>query len=132
MRSELDGKVPFPSIDIADNVFMGTVVLGADKAEWGIAEEEHYETSNVQCCFIQHSIWLISQCYINWITFRIFRVDFAITKDGIRQMTKVKTEVQNSSEEFTTKANMSVSIKSKILIEAKRLMLILSATYLKI
>lgn len=33
LRSELDGKVPFPSIDIADNVFMGTVVLGADKAE---------------------------------------------------------------------------------------------------
>ena len=97
-----------------------------------LAEEEHYETSSVQCCFIQHSIWLISQCYINWITFRIFRVDFAITKDGIRQMTKVKTEVQNSSEEFTTKANMLVSIKSKILIEAKRLMLILSAPYLKI
>lgn len=47
MCSELNGEVRFLSIDVADNVFMGTVVPGADKAEEGIVEEEHYETSSV-------------------------------------------------------------------------------------
>ena len=46
MCSELNGEVRFLSIDVAD-VFMGTVVPGADKAEEGIVEEEHYETSSV-------------------------------------------------------------------------------------